>query len=49
MEINWASRRVGRKGERRVDERGGWVLAGIVVTGSSMGLRRVDMVSGCKG
>jgi len=42
MEINWASRRVGRKGERRVDESGG--LVGIVGTGSSMGLRRVDIV-----
>jgi hypothetical protein len=51
MEMSWASRRVGRKGERRVEESGGrMVLPGMLevrgteplIAGS--GLRRVDMV-----
>lgn len=51
MEMSSASRRVGRKGERRVEERGGrMVEAGMVeVRGAApliagSGLRRVDMV-----
>lgn len=55
MARSWASRRVGRKGERRVEERGGrMVLVGIVEvmggeTESSTGLslRRVDILSSC--
>lgn len=51
MERSWASRRVGRKGERRAEERGGrTVLPGMVLvrgteplTAGSC-LRRVDML-----
>lgn len=51
MEMSWASRRVGRKGDRRVEDSGGrMVLAGMVdVRGTEpltagSGLRRVDML-----
>jgi hypothetical protein len=56
MEMSCASRRVGRKGERRVEERGGrMVLPGMLLVrgteplSAGSGLRRVDMVAWGRG